>query len=221
MITPLPCKGWDMKPGSATRPFFGVQPVLLTPEGVEIEGEGEGLLAVRQAWPSTIRDVLGDYERKVNTYFPVEGPDGVGYYMTGDGARRDADGYFWITGRVDDVINTSGHRIGTAEVESALVLHPLVAEAAVVGFPHPVKGEVRAQPVGHAGTACGACGDAGTACGACGHSLWGTACGYSHAPFHVTSASRNLAASPAPITAPLRLLPPPPPPRSGRASTPT
>jgi len=141
MITPLPCKGWDMKPGSATRPFFGVQPVLLTPEGVEIEGEGEGLLAVRQAWPSTIRDVLGDYERKVNTYFPVEGPDGVGYYMTGDGARRDADGYFWITGRVDDVINTSGHRIGTAEVESALVLHPLVAEAAVVGFPHPVKGE--------------------------------------------------------------------------------
>jgi len=141
MITPLPCKGWDLKPGSATRPFFGVQPVLLTPEGVEIEGEGEGLLAIKAAWPSTIRDVLGDYERKVNTYFPVEGPDGQGYYLTGDGARRDADGYYWITGRVDDVINTSGHRIGTAEVESALVLHPLVSEAAVVGFPHPVKGE--------------------------------------------------------------------------------
>ena len=85
--------------------------------------------------------MLGDYERKVSTYFPIEGPDGAGYYLTGDGARRDDDGYFWITGRVDDVINTSGHRIGTAEVESALVLHPLVAEAAVVGFPHPVKGE--------------------------------------------------------------------------------
>merc|ERR1719327_2635024 len=137
MITPLPVKGWDLKPGSATFPFFGVQPCLLTPEGVEKEGETEGLLAIKGPWPSTIRSVLGDYERMVSTYFPIDG----GYYLTGDGARRDADGAIWITGRVDDVVNTAGHRIGTAEVESALVLHPKVAEAAVVGFPHPVKGE--------------------------------------------------------------------------------
>ena len=141
MITPLPTDGFTQKPGCASRPFFGIQPVLITPEGVEKEGATEGLLAVKGPWPSTIRDVLGDYDRYVSTYFPIESPDGQGYYLTGDGARRDEDGYIWITGRVDDVINTSGHRIGTAEVESALVLHPDVAEAAVVGFPHPIKGE--------------------------------------------------------------------------------
>jgi len=110
--------------------------VLITPEGEEIEGAASGLLAIKSPWPSTIRDVLGDYERFRTTYFPIDG-----YYLTGDGARRDEDGYIWITGRVDDVINSSGHRIGTAEVESAMVLHPDVAEAAVVGYPHPVKGE--------------------------------------------------------------------------------
>ena len=136
MITPLPTKGFGEKPGCASLPFFGVQPVLLTSEGVELEGAAEGLLALKGPWPSAIRAVLGDYERFRNTYFPIDG-----YYMTGDGARRDEDGYIWITGRVDDVINTSGHRIGTAEVESAMVLHPKVAEAAVVGYPHPIKGE--------------------------------------------------------------------------------
>merc|ERR1719326_840608 len=117
-------------------PFFGIDPVIIDAEGNIKEGATEGLLAIRSPWPSTIRDVLGDYERFQTTYFPIDG-----YYLTGDGARRDEDGYIWITGRVDDVINTSGHRIGTAEVESAMVLHPDVAEAAVVGFPHPVKGE--------------------------------------------------------------------------------
>jgi len=142
MITPLPTKGWDQKPGMAMKPFFGIEPVLITPEGKEITGNpAEGLLAIKSPWPSTIRDVLGDYERYRTTYFPIEGPDGQGYYLTGDGCRRDEDGHIWITGRVDDVINTSGHRIGTAEVESAIVLHPSVAEAAVVGFPHPIKGE--------------------------------------------------------------------------------
>jgi len=136
MITPLPTKGFDEKPGCASLPFFGVQPVLITPEGVELEGATSGLLAIKGPWPSTIRDVLGDYERFQTTYFPIDG-----YYLTGDGARRDEDGYIWITGRVDDVINSSGHRIGTAEVESAMVLHPDVAEAAVVGYPHPIKGE--------------------------------------------------------------------------------
>jgi len=141
MITPLPTEGFDQKPGCATLPFFGVDPVIITPEGVEVEGPAEGLLAIKSPWPSTIRGVMGDYERYTSTYFPIEGPDGQGYYLTGDGCRRDEDGYIWITGRVDDVINTSGHRIGTAEVESAIVLHPNVAEAAVVGFPHPIKGE--------------------------------------------------------------------------------
>ena len=137
MITPLPTKGWDQKPGMAMKPFFGIEPVLITPEGKEITGNpAEGLLAIKSPWPSTIRDVLGDYERYRTTYFPIEG-----FYLTGDGARRDADGDIQITGRVDDVINVSGHRIGTAEVESAAVLHPDVAEAAVVGYPHPVKGE--------------------------------------------------------------------------------
>jgi len=136
MITPLPTDGFTQKPGCASRPFFGVQPCVITPDGTEIEGACEGLLAIKGAWPSTIREVLGDYDRYVSTYFPIDG-----FYLTGDGCRRDEDGYYWITGRVDDVINTSGHRIGTAEVESAIVLHPDVAEAAVVGFPHPVKGE--------------------------------------------------------------------------------
>ena len=137
MITPLPVAGWPMKPGAATLPFFGVQPVLLDKDSnEELQGAAEGLLAVKAAWPSTIRGVRGDRKRLCDTYFPVGG-----YYMTGDGARRDEDGVYWITGRVDDVINVSGHRIGTAEVESALVLHPDVAEAAVVGFPHPIKGE--------------------------------------------------------------------------------
>jgi len=140
MIAPLPVEGWAQKPGSATFPFFGVQPVLITPEGKEIDGAGEGLLAIKGPWPSTIRGVVGDYDRYVSTYFPIEGEES-GYYLTGDGCRRDEDGYIWITGRVDDVINSSGHRIGTAEVESAVVLHPDVAEAAVVGFPHPIKGE--------------------------------------------------------------------------------
>merc|ERR1719326_2772448 len=117
-------------------PFFGIDPVIIDAEGNIKEGATEGLLAIRSPWPSTIRDVLGDYERFQTTYFPIDG-----YYLTGDGARRDEDGYIWITGRVDDVINTSGHRIGTAEVESAVVLHEKVAEAAVVGYPHPVKGE--------------------------------------------------------------------------------
>jgi len=136
MITPLPTEGWDAKPGSATFPFFGVQPAIITREGEELHGEAEGLLAIKAPWPSTIREVLGDYERMVSTYFPING-----YYLTGDGCRRDKDGYYWITGRVDDVINVSGHRIGTAEVESAVVLHPNVAEAAVVGYPHDIKGE--------------------------------------------------------------------------------
>ena len=137
MITPLPTEGWQLLPGSATYPFFGVQPCLITPEGKEIEGNpAEGLLAIKAPWPSTIRGVVGDYDRYVSTYFPLNG-----FYLTGDGARRDADGAYTITGRVDDVVNVAGHRIGTAEVESALVLHPKVSEAAVVGYPHPVKGE--------------------------------------------------------------------------------
>mmetsp|Transcript_77091 Transcript_77091/g.146692 ORF Transcript_77091/g.146692 Transcript_77091/m.146692 type:complete len:758 (-) Transcript_77091:87-2360(-) len=136
MITPLPTKGFDEKPGSASMPFFGIEPVLITQEGKELEGATEGMLAIKSSWPSTIRDVLGDYERYRTTYFPIDG-----FYLTGDGARRDKDGYIWITGRIDDVINTAGHRIGTAEVESAMVLHPDVAEAAVVGYPHDVKGE--------------------------------------------------------------------------------
>jgi acetyl-CoA synthetase len=136
MITPLP-GATDLKPGSATRPFFGVQPVLLDTDGSVIEGPGAGLLAIKASWPSQIRSVYGDHQRMVDTYFKPY----PGYYFTGDGARRDEDGYYWITGRVDDVINVSGHRIGTAEVESALVLHEAVAEAAVVGCPHDLKGQ--------------------------------------------------------------------------------
>ncbi|WP_192980683.1 acetate--CoA ligase [Pseudomonas sp. EggHat1] len=136
LITPLP-GATDLKPGSATRPFFGVQPVLLDEQGKEIDGPGNGVLAIKASWPSQIRSVYGDHQRMIDTYFKPY----PGYYFTGDGARRDEDGYYWITGRVDDVINVSGHRIGTAEVESALVLHDAVAEAAVVGYPHDVKGQ--------------------------------------------------------------------------------
>ena len=136
MITPLP-GAIALKPGSATLPFFGVEPVLLDAEGQELEGEASGNLAIRSSWPSQIRTVYGDHKRCVDTYFSTY----PGYYFTGDGARRDADGYYWITGRVDDVLNVSGHRMGTAEVESELVLHPAVAEAAVVGYPHDVKGQ--------------------------------------------------------------------------------
>jgi acetyl-CoA synthetase len=136
LITPLP-GATATKPGSATRPFFGVQPALIDQEGNEMQGPGEGYLVMKDAWPGLARTVFGDHERFEQTYF--SNYDGL--YFTGDGARRDADGYYWITGRVDDVINVSGHRMGTAEVESALVAHPSVAEAAVVGFPHDLKGQ--------------------------------------------------------------------------------
>ena len=136
MLTPLP-GATALKPGSATLPFFGVQPVLLDTENREIEGAGEGLLMIKASWPSQIRTIYGDHQRFVETYFKPY----AGYYFTGDGARRDEDGYYWITGRVDDVLNISGHRMGTAEVESALVLHEKIAEAAVVGCPHDIKGQ--------------------------------------------------------------------------------
>ncbi len=136
MISPLP-GATELKPGSATRPFFGVQPVLLDPEGVELEGVAEGNLAIKASWPAQIRTVYGDHQRLIDTYFSTY----PGYYFTGDGARRDEDGYYWITGRVDDVLNVSGHRMGTAEVESVLVLHDAIAEAAVVGYPHDIKGQ--------------------------------------------------------------------------------
>ncbi len=136
LITALP-GAIDLKPGSATLPFFGVQPALFDNDGNEIEGEGEGNLVIKHSWPGQMRTVFGDHKRFIETYF--SGFDNV--YVTGDGARRDADGYYWITGRVDDVINVSGHRMGTAEVESALVLHDTVAEAAVIGYPHDIKGQ--------------------------------------------------------------------------------
>jgi acetyl-CoA synthetase len=136
MITPLP-GATDLKPGSATLPFFGVEPALLDNDGREIHGAGEGNLVIKASWPSQIRTVFGDHTRMVDTYFKPF----PGYYTTGDGARRDEDGYYWITGRVDDVLNVSGHRMGTAEIESALVLHDAVAEAAVVGYPHDIKGQ--------------------------------------------------------------------------------
>ena len=136
MITPLP-GATALKPGSATRPFFGVKPVLLDEKGQEIEGPGSGNLAIKGSWPGQIRTVFGDHQRCIETYYSTY----KGYYFTGDGARRDQDGYYWITGRVDDVLNVSGHRMGTAEVESALVLHESVAEAAVVGYPHKIKGQ--------------------------------------------------------------------------------
>ena len=137
MITPL-AGATDLKPGSATRPFFGVQPALMDGDGQIIEEtEAAGDLVITAPWPGQIRTVYGDHQRVIDTYYATH----KGFYFTGDGARRDADGYYWITGRVDDVMNISGHRMGTAEVESALVLHEAVAEAAVVGFPHPIKGE--------------------------------------------------------------------------------
>ena len=136
LITPLP-GAIPLKPGSATLPFFGVEPVILDNSGNVLEGETEGILVIGRPWPGQARTVYGDHNRFVDTYFK----NFPGYYFTGDGARRDQDGFYWITGRVDDVINVSGHRMGTAEVESALVLHPDVAEAAVVGYPHPIKGQ--------------------------------------------------------------------------------
>ena len=136
MISPLPATT-PMKPGSATFPLFGIEPVILDEQGNEVKGNGvQGLLAIRQAWPGMARTIINDHQRFMDTYLrPFKG-----YYFTGDGCRRDEDGYYWITGRVDDVINVSGHRLGTAEVESALVNHPACAEAAVVGFPHEIKG---------------------------------------------------------------------------------
>jgi acetyl-CoA synthetase len=136
MITTLP-GAHDMKPGSAGLPFFGVQPQLVDGDGSVLEGATSGNLCLTRSWPGQARTVYGDHERFVQTYFSTY----KGKYFTGDGCRRDADGYYWITGRVDDVINVSGHRMGTAEVESALVLHPKVSEAAVVGFPHDIKGQ--------------------------------------------------------------------------------
>ncbi len=137
LITPLP-GATALKPGSATLPFFGVVPALVDPaNGTLIEGEGEGALVITQPWPAQMRTVYGDHQRYVDTYFKQY----PGSYFTGDGARRDKDGYYWITGRIDDVLNVSGHRLGTAEIESALVLHPHVAEAAVVGYPHDLKGQ--------------------------------------------------------------------------------
>ncbi len=136
MITPLP-GAMALKPGSAGLPFFGVDVVLLNEEGLEIEGPGAGYLGIKASWPSQIRSVYGDHQRMIDTYFKPY----PGYYFTGDGASRDEDGYYRITGRVDDVLNVSGHRLGTAEIESALVLHRLVSEAAVVGYPHDIKGQ--------------------------------------------------------------------------------
>ncbi len=136
LITPLP-GATALKPGSATLPFFGVSPALLDADGKTVEGEGEGGLVITRPWPGQMRTLYGDHPRFIDAYFSMY----PGNYFTGDGARRDKDGYYWITGRVDDVINVSGHRMGTAEVESALVLHDAVAEAAVVGFPHEIKGQ--------------------------------------------------------------------------------
>ena len=136
MITPLP-GATDMKPGSASKPFFGVEPAIVDENGVELEGECSGNLIIKHPWPGMMRTVYGDHKRFVDTYFSMY----PGNYFTGDGCRRDADGYYWITGRVDDVLNVSGHRMGTAEIESALVLHEAVAESAVVGFPHDIKGQ--------------------------------------------------------------------------------
>ncbi|MEA1649293.1 acetate--CoA ligase [Nitrospirillum sp. BR 11164] len=136
LITPLP-GATDLKPGSATLPFFGVKPVIVDNEGHVLEGATEGNLCIADSWPGQMRTVFGDHERFKQTYFSTF----QGKYFTGDGCRRDEDGYYWITGRVDDVINVSGHRLGTAEVESALVAHPKVAEAAVVGYPHDIKGQ--------------------------------------------------------------------------------
>jgi acetyl-CoA synthetase len=136
LITPIP-GATPLKPGSATRPFFGIEPLLVDNDGHRIEGPGEGNLCLARSWPGQMRTVFGDHRRFVDTYFSTFHD----LYFTGDGARRDEDGYYWITGRVDDVINVAGHRLGTAEIESALVAHPKVAEAAVVGYPHDIKGQ--------------------------------------------------------------------------------
>ncbi len=139
MLTPLP-GATSLKPGSATFPFFGVKPGIIDTETKKLingNGEASGALVITNSWPGQIRSIYGDHQRMVDTYFK----DYPGYYFSGDGARRDADGYYWITGRMDDVLNVSGHRMGTAEVESALVLHEKIAEAAVVGYPHEIKGE--------------------------------------------------------------------------------
>jgi acetyl-CoA synthetase len=137
LIAPFP-GAIPTKPGSATKPFYGVQPVVLSPEGkVQEQTKADGVLAIKDSWPGQMRSVYGDHQRFVETYFTQY----KGYYFTGDGCRRDEDGYYWITGRVDDVLNVSGHRLGTAEVESALVAHPKVSEAAVVGYPHDIKGQ--------------------------------------------------------------------------------
>ena len=136
LITPLP-GATATKPGSATKPFFGIQPILVDSENNELDGPSEGNLCIKMSWPGQMRTVYGDHQRFIDTYFSTF-PE---RYFSGDGCRRDEDGYYWITGRVDDVINVSGHRMGTAEVESALVSHPKVAEAAVVGYPHDIKGQ--------------------------------------------------------------------------------
>jgi len=136
MITPIP-GAVKMKPGSATRPFFGVQPAIVDNEGNVLEGAAEGNLVITHPWPGQMRDVYGDHQRFIDTYFSAF----PGKYFTGDGARRDEDGDYWITGRVDDVLIVSGHNLGTAEIESALVLHDTVAEAAIVGYPHDIKGQ--------------------------------------------------------------------------------
>ena len=136
LITPLP-GATDLKPGSASKPFFGIQPAIVDENGKELEGECQGNLVMKRPWPGQMRSVYGDHQRFIDTYFSQY----PGMYFSGDGCKRDADGYYWITGRVDDVLNISGHRLGTAEVESALVLHEKVAEAAVVGYPHDIKGQ--------------------------------------------------------------------------------
>ena len=136
LITPLP-GATKLKPGSATRPFFGVVPQIVDADGKVLDGAVTGNLCIAESWPGQMRTVYGDHQRFIDTYFKTY----PGKYFTGDGCRRDEDGYYWITGRVDDVINVSGHRMGTAEVESALVAHPKVSEAAVVGYPHDIKGQ--------------------------------------------------------------------------------
>jgi acetyl-CoA synthetase len=135
MIAPFPTT--SLKPGSATFPFFGVKPAIMNEKGEVLEGEAEGALCITDSWPGQMRTVFGDHQRFKETYFSAF----KGAYFTGDGARRDKDGYYWITGRMDDVLNVSGHRLGTAELESALVAHPNIAEAAVVGYPHDIKGQ--------------------------------------------------------------------------------
>ena len=151
LISPLPNET-PLKPGSATRPFFGIRPALVDSAGAVLEGEAEGNLCLLESWPGQMRTVYGDHQRFIDTYFSAF----PGKYFTGDGARRDADGDYWITGRVDDVLNVSGHRMGTAEIESALVAHASVAEAAVVGVPHEIKGQ---------GIYCYGHADGGTGCG--------------------------------------------------------